>query len=112
MSLAPPGSPLYVPHRGTRRHRPSLRDARIRVRLQEDSVAALSRQDPNHQRRYWSLLTSVRTRRGVTHVLPKKKRPNRQSRLSPIFIGRDDWIRTSDPLTPSQRQILFGPLRF
>ena len=32
----------------------------------------------------------------------KRKRPNRQSRLSPIYIGRDDWIRTSDPLTPSQ----------
>jgi hypothetical protein len=46
----------------------------------------------NHHSRYWSVLTSLRTRRGVTHVLPKKKRPNRQRRLSPIFIGRDDWI--------------------
>ena len=51
-----------------------------------------SRQDPDHQRRYWSLLTSVRTCHGITHVLPKRKRLNRQSRLSPVFIGQDDWI--------------------
>jgi hypothetical protein len=25
-----------------------------------------------------------------------------KKRIGPILIGRDDWIRTSDPLTPSQ----------
>ena len=98
-----------MPLRGTRRHRPSLRDARVRVRFHEGSVTALSRQDQNLQRRSWSLLTSVRTRHGVTHVLPKRKRPNRQSRLSPMCIGRDDWIRTSDPLTPSQVRYQAAP---
>ena len=35
-----------MPRRGTRRHRLSLRDARIRVQFHKDSVATLSRQDP------------------------------------------------------------------
>ena len=35
-----------MPLGGTRRHRPSLRDARVRVQFHEDSVTALSRQDP------------------------------------------------------------------
>ena len=91
--LAPPGSPLCVPPRGTRRHRPSATWPHAITRSYLNaSVAALSRQDPPHPRRSWELLTRVRTRLGVTHVLPKRKRPNRQSRLSPICIGRDDWI--------------------
>ena len=45
-------------------------------------------------------------------VTYKRKRPNRQSRLSPMCIGRDDWIRTSDPLTPSHRAKLFHAFSF
>jgi len=38
-------------------------------------VAALFRQDPKSSQPLLVVLKSLMTRRGVTHVLPKKKRP-------------------------------------
>jgi hypothetical protein len=38
----------------------------------------------------------------VPTVSYKRNGPTLDVENRPVFIGRDDWIRTSDPLTPSQ----------
>ena len=38
-----------------------------------------------------------------------RKRPDPLSRIRPQTSGRDDWIRTSDPLTPSQVRYQAAP---
>ena len=40
---------------------------------------------------------------------PKAKMGSTDLSIEPINIGRDDWIRTSDPLTPSQVRYQTAP---
>ena len=92
--------PTHVPPRGTRRHRLSLRDARIRVRLQEGSVSAFvsSRPIPSTP-----LLVTPDQREDLSRYYPcvtqtKKAQPTKSIEPCIYWSGSLDLNqRTPDP---------------